>query len=660
MAEDDAFEPHLGRLRNQGGKRARSYLQRVLAATNLARGGARAVAISRRTGGSRAGRGAGIGSLLATRDRHAAFRQRRVIIKTRIVKLAGKGAAAAVAHLRYLQRDGTTRDGQPGHLYGPDSDRVDGPDFQARGAGDRHQFRFIVSPEDGAEYDDLRPLTRRLMTRMEQDLGTTLDWVAVDHFNTGHPHTHILVRGKDHLGKDLIVASDYLTHGLRERAAELVDLDLGPRTDREIEARLRSEVEQERLTSIDRALLRDTDGNRELAIGGRDAFDQSVRAGRLVKLARLGLAEPIGPARYRLAAGLEDTLRQMGERGDIIRTMQRAFTRSALERPLAEQAIYDPAEPDTRALIGRVIARGLADELADRHYLVVDGIDGRSHYVAIGRGDSLEPVADGAIVRIEPMRATVRQADRTIAAVAATNDGRYDVEAHLRHDPTASRAFAEAHVRRLEAFRRATGAVVREASGRWSIAADHLDRVADYEAARLKDRPVTVQILSPQPLARLERADAATWLDRELVSPTPEPLRDGGFGHEVRDAQARRRQWLVAQGFAERDGDDIVYPAGMLRALQGREVLRVAAQLSPELHLPFVESPSGTRIDGIYRRSIDTAGGRFAVIEQARDFTLVPWRPALERNIGKNVSGIMRGDGISWTIGRDRGGPTIS
>ncbi len=78
------------------------------------------------------------------------------------------------------------------------------------------------------------------MDRMEQDLGTKLDWVAVDHFNTGHPHTHIVVRGKDDKGADLVIARDYMTTGIRERAAELVDLDLGPRTDREIAQALRA------------------------------------------------------------------------------------------------------------------------------------------------------------------------------------------------------------------------------------------------------------------------------------------------------------------------------------------------------------------------------------------------------------------------------------
>src|SRR3989337_592337 len=182
------------------------------------------------------------------------------------------------------------RDGQRGQLYGAQVDKVDGKVFLDRQSGDRHQFRFIVSPEDGAEYDDLKPLTRRRMARREEDLGTSLDWVAVDHYNTGHPHTHIIVRGKDMSGKDLIIARDYIAHGMRERACELVDLDLGPRSDDAIEQRVRGEVGQERLTSIDRALIREAEANVLVSAQGRDSFDQTVRMGRLKKLERLGLA----------------------------------------------------------------------------------------------------------------------------------------------------------------------------------------------------------------------------------------------------------------------------------------------------------------------------------------------------------------------------------
>lgn len=662
MADDDSFEPHLGRQRSQGVKRPRRYLGRVLAAANLARGGG--VGSRPASGsftGSRIGRGAGIGRVLASRGGLAASSRRRVIVKASVVKLAGKSASDAAAHLRYLQRDGTTREGERGALYGRDADAVDGRAFGERGAGDRHQFRFIVSPEDGNQYEDLKPLTRRLMSRLEEDLGTKLDWVAVDHFNTGHPHTHIVVRGVDDRGADLILARDYMTTGIRERAAELVDLDLGPRTSREIQQSLRAEIEQERLTSIDRALLKGANAERVVASHARNGFDQTLRAGRLAQLSRLGLAEPLGAGRFRLAPDLADTLRRLGERGDIIRTMQREFSRAAVQRAPADQAIYDPAAPDARPLVGRVLARGLADEHADRHYLIIDGTDGRSHYIAIGRGAETDAaLSRDSIVRIEPVRPMVREADRTIASIAAANGGRYDVDAHLRHDLTATEAFAETHVRRLEAMRRMSGIVEREPSGRWIIAPDHLDRVETYEASRLRDRPVTITMLSAQPLDRLVDVDAATWIDRELVSAAPEPLRDAGFGHELREAQVRRQQWLVAQGFAEEADGGTTFPTGMIAALQRRELLEVAGQLSDELQKPFREAAEGARVEGVYRRPVDLFSGRFALIERSRDFTLVPWRSVLERQVGKSVSGLMRGDGISWSVGRGRSGPVVS
>jgi type IV secretory pathway VirD2 relaxase len=660
MASDDDLEPRLGRMRSAGGKRARKYLGRVLAAANLARGGAgRSGGRSQSFSGSRIGRGAGVGRLLASRGTRTAFGARRVVIKASIVRLAGKGAAGAAAHLRYLQRDGTTREGDPGTLYSADADRANGKAFRDRGTGDRHQFRFIVSAEDGADYDDLKPLTRRLMARVEEDFGTRLDWVAVDHFNTGHPHTHIVVRGRDHRGADLVIARDYLTTGMRERAAELIDIDLGPRTAHEIDAALRAEVEQERLTSLDRALLRDANPDRLVLATGKHAIAQSLRAGRLAKLARLGLAEPAGQAIWRLASDLDSTLRQMGERCDIVRTMQREFSRRGLVRAQADQAIYDSQRPGARPLIGRLVGRGLADEHSDRHYLLVDGVDGRSHFVGIGKGADVDAIAEDAVVRVEPLSAGAREADRTIVAVAAANGGRYDIDAHLRHDPAATQGFAEAHVRRLEAMRRLGGAVVREASGQWIIPDDHLARAADHEARLLRDRPVAVEILSVQPVGQLVGADAATWLDRHLLGAGDEALRDAGFGAEAGDALARRRQWLLQQGLAAATGAETTYASNLVATLQRREVLRVAGQLAGELERPFVEALPGARIEGIVRRQIDMVSGRFALIEKSHEFTLVPWRPVLERQIGKPVSGIMRGDRISWSIGRARGGPSI-
>jgi len=578
-------------------------------------------------------------------------------VKASLIRLAGKGGRAARAHMRYVQRDGVTREGSPGELYGPENDRADGKEFLERTAGDRHQFRFIVSAEDGAEYPDLKPYVRRLMTQLEQDLGTRLDWVAVDHFNTERPHTHIVLRGVDDRGDNLIIAREYIAHGLRERASELVTLDLGPRTDHEIEARLRHDVDQERLTAIDRRLLRRMDSERAVAPADNDPFQQSIAAGRLRKLKAMDLAEDIGRGRYRLADGLEDTLRRMGERGDIIRLMQRELTARRLDRAGVEKVVAtELREP----IVGRLIQRGFSDEHRDRHYMMVDGIDGRVHYVDIGRGDATPPVPENACLRIEPTREEASQADRTVDAVARANDGRYSVDLHLRHDPNASEAYAASHVRRLEAMRRAGAGPERQADGCWSIPHDHLARAEAFAQRQQRDRPVTLSILSPTPVAELAVKEAPTWFDRELERGSSSTVRDAGFGREVRTALAARRQWLIEQQLADGERQGFRLRTGAMESLRQRELESVGGQLADQLGKRFEPARNGERVEGVIARRVDLESGPHALVERSRDFTLVPWRDVLDRNIGKAASGIIRADGISWQFGRGRSGPTIS
>jgi type IV secretory pathway VirD2 relaxase len=657
MSEDE-FEPKIGRMRATSGKSAKKYAGRVIVAARLI--GATTGVRARRFDGSRIGRGASMGRLLSSGDRLGRFRARRAVVKTRLVRLGSKGLGSAQAHLRYIQRDGVTREGSPGELYSPDQDQADGKAFLDRSTGDRHQFRFIASAEDGAEYPDLKPYVRRLMAQVEADLGTKLDWVAVDHFNTERPHTHIMLRGVDDRGENLIIAREYIAHGLRERAAELVTLDLGPRTTREIEERLRHDVGQERLTAIDRRLLHKMTPDRIVTADDRDPFQQSLRAGRLRTLQKLGLADDIGGGRWQLADNLEGTLRRMGERGDIIRTMQREFTRRNLERSGIDAVIADPDNGPVEPVVGRVIHRGFSDELHDRHHLLLDGVDGHVHYVEIGRGDLHDAIPEGTVVRVAARATGAHPADHVVANVAAANDGRYSVDLHLRDDPSASQDFAEAHVRRLEALRRANAGPERDADGTWRIAPNHVAQAETFEKRQRRDRPVDIDRLSAVPIKELVHANAATWLDWELASPTPVPIRDAGFGREVRAAVALRQQWLVEQQLADASENGVRLRANALATLQRRELLRVAGQLTDELSKPFVEAASGDRSEGKLVRRIEMLSGRFALIEKSREFTLAPWRPALENRIGKAVSGIVRGDGVSWQFGRGRSGPTIS
>lgn len=656
MSGEDDFQPKLGKIRARGGTQGRRYVHHVLHAAALAGGKVPSESSGkRRFDGSRIGRGAGAGRVL--RDRHAGFRSRRVVIKARIVKIGARGLKGAALHLRYIQRDGVTRETTPGELYDAAQDRADGKAFLECADGDRHQFRFIIAAEDAVEYEELKGFTRRFMARMEQDLGTKLDWVAVDHFNTGHPHTHVILRGKDDRGEDLVIARDYIAHGMRARASEIVTLDLGPRTDLEIERRLTEEIGQGRLTSIDRRLIREAgEGGvidvRQIPAGEHTRFQQTLRAGRLQHLKRLGVAEELSPGVWRLSKDIKATLQRLGERGDIIKTLHRAMKQAKLDRGSADYSIHDAGSSNS-PVVGRLVERGLNDA-NERQYLVVDGIDGRSHWVDIGSGDAIEHVPRGAIISVRSHQAGSKPADRVIADIAGRHEGRYSAEIHQNNDRAAGAEFVAAHVRRLEALRRGAGVVEREADGSWRVPANFLKAVEAYEGRRVRDTPVVVEVLSTVPLEKQMTADGATWLDRQLVGDEATGARAAGFGREVKGSLAQRRQWLVEQGLAEEHQDQIVYRSSLLALLRRRELSRVAAQVSGDLNLPYVEFGGEKRIEGKYRRRLDLASGRYALIERARDFTLVPWRPVLERNLGKSVAGVVRGGSISWGLGRQR------
>jgi type IV secretory pathway VirD2 relaxase len=642
---DDGFQLWLGRIGED-----RPFRHQLCKAVNLSGGAIRTSrAQARRFDGSRIGRGSATGRILGTSNRHAGPRSRRVVVKARFVRLGGKGTDAAAAHLRYLQRDGTTREGERGALYSADIDHADGRAFLERGTGDRHQFRFIVAAEDGAEYEDLKPMIRRLMAQAEKDLGTKLDWVAVDHFNTGHPHTHILLRGKDDRDQNLVIAREYIAKGLRGRATDIVNLDLGPRTDLEITRANVREIAQERFTGIDRRLLQAIDGHGLISPHHRDGVEQGLRAGRLATLGRMGLALEVGNGRWRLSGDLEQTLRAMGKRGDMIATIHHEM--KARQRGISpgNYAIYDPGEAEVRPIVGRIAARGLSDDRIDREYLIVEAIDGRAHYVDIGTS-ATDYACEGTIVRISQSPVSIREADRTVADIAAQHGGRYSEDLHYLQDPTASERFVEAHVRRLEAIRRATGAVKRETDGTWHIAPDHLERALQYERRRAESEPVRIEPLATIALEQMPEHDGITWLDEDQ-SVARAAGAPGSFGARVADAARRRQQWLVEQGLAAK--------SDMLDVLRRRELMRVAGQLSRELGVAFAEVEPGMPIEGVCRRSVQVGTARMAMIENSYEFTLVPWRAVLERQLGKKVAGIMRGAEISWRFDRQRSGPEI-
>jgi len=586
-----------------------------------------------------------------------ALDSRRVTIKARLVVLQKASARSTADHLRYIERDGVGRSGEAGRAYGVATDEAHLPAFEERGREDRHQFRFIVAPEDANALGDLHRYTRSLMARMEADLGTGLDWVAVDHWDTDNPHTHVVLRGKDDVGRDLVIAGDYIAHGMRHRAAELATEWLGPRTALELRQAMMREVKQERWTGLDRSLQQQVQGG--MVRLDRPASDaparerQAAQIGRLQHLQRMGLAHEEQTGVWSVRPDAEQVLRTMGERGDIVRTMQRAM--SGIQREL----VVSVAERGPGPVIGRIAGKGLADELTDRAYLVVDGIDGRAHFLNLPAGADLAQFRLGGIVQTRNA-ADVRPSDRTIADLAV--NGIYHADQHLqalRLQAAAARSAMDrtpeeivaAHVRRLEALRRA-GIVERLHDGVWRVPPDLPEHGRAHDAHRLG--AVAVEVRSPHPIEQQVRAVGATWLDQRLVTHSAGP-ETRGFGAEVREAMQQRVDFLVEQGLAERRSQRVILARNLLATLRDREVTAAARTVAAETGLAYRPLAQGQRTSGVYRRNIDLMSGRFAMLDDGMGFALVPWKPVVERRIGQAVTAVMGSAGVTWEFGRQRG-----
>lgn len=398
MSGEDDFRIRPGRIRSTSAQRARPFIAQALAAAQKA--GARISRSGRISSGNRSTFGRGRTASVRA-NRLLAGRSRIVVIKTRLVRHHTRAAPLA-AHLSYLRREGVTRDGEKARLFGPETDDVDGRAFAERCQDDRHHFRFMVSPEDAVDMADIKSFARDLMGQMEQDLGTKLDWAGVDHWNTDNPHVHIVVRGRADDGQDLVIARDYIKEGMRARAADLITQELGPRSDLDIRRNLGRQVEAERWTQLDRQLVR---GGRETGVidiatdpNTRPDEYHALKIGRLRKLETLGLAEQVGSGQWMIDEKAEATLRELGERGDIIKRMHRALTERGIERGSASYVLA--AESLDTPIVGRLVTRGLDDELKGTAYAVVDGVDGRTHHIKLPDLDAAGDSAPGSIVEL--------------------------------------------------------------------------------------------------------------------------------------------------------------------------------------------------------------------------------------------------------------------
>lgn len=529
MSGEDDFRIRPGRIRSTRAQSVRPFISQAIAAAQRAGG-----SVSRKGkigpgNRSRFGRGQ---RAAVQANRLLTARSRGAVVKARVVRHGGRNAPLAT-HLSYLRREGVTRDGEKAPLFGPDGKDVDPKGFAERCGDDRHHFRFIVSPDDALEMSDLKSFTSDLVGQMEKDLGTKLDWAAVDHWNTEHPHVHLIVRGVRDTGEDLVISRDYIKDGMRDRARDIITQELGPRTDQDIRRTLERQIEAERWTNLDRQLIRDADRTGIVDLAPHpdrqpDGF-HVLKVGRLRKLEALGLADEIGPGQWTIAEKAEVTLRELGERGDIIKRIHRDLTTNGIERGaasyvLAAESIDDP-------IVGRLVARGLDDELKGTAYAVVDGVDGRTHHIKLPDLNAAGDSTPGSIVELrrfddargERRVALAVRSDLDIAAqVSATGATWLDRQAIAR-EPVALGG----------------GGFGAEVQGAMERRADHLI------AQRLADRQGQSVIFNRGLIDTLRKRELDTLADK-LTAETGRPFTKAGSGQFV--AGTYRQRFALASG----------------------------------------------------------------------------------------------------------------
>ncbi|WP_413991216.1 relaxase/mobilization nuclease domain-containing protein [Labrys okinawensis] len=529
MADENDFQPRPGRIRSSRSQRAKPFIAQALAAAQRAGGGISRQGLLRSASRSTFGRGR---AASVRANRLLTGRSRLVTVKTRVVRHTARSAPLA-AHLGYLRREGVTRDGEKARLFGPETDDADPKAFAERCEKDRHHFRFIVSPEDAPEMADLQGFTRELVGQMEKDLGTKLDWVAVDHWNTQHPHVHIIVRGVADDGQDLVISRDYIKEGMRARAQDLVTQELGLRSDLNIRHALERQVEAERWTQLDRQLARDANrhGMIDLAAGAAQQPDefQSLKIGRLRHLESLGLAHQIGPGQWTMEAAAETTLRELGERGDIIKRIHRGLTERGIERATASYVLA--AESLDVPIVGRLVDRGLDDELKGTAYAVVDGVDGRTHHIRFPDLDAAGDSAPGSIVEL-------RKFDDA--------QGRRRVALAVRSDLSIENQVTASGATWLDRQAVARDPVALGQAGFGAEVRDAMERRAEQLIEQgLAERQTRGIVFSQGLIGTLRRREVET-LGERLAAETGQPFNQAAAGEYV--AGAYRQRFALASG----------------------------------------------------------------------------------------------------------------
>ena len=581
--------------------------------------------------------------------------RQRVFVKVRFTLHGARGASLLRNNLSYVAR-GYTADEQreqqihqlkvdpeqesaPGrdHLsfYDKRSEGLDVKGIPARWAGDLLHFRILISAEEGADLGSLRPMVREVMTGLERKLGTGLTWLAVDHWDTPYPHTHVLVRGVRSDGQHLYIPKRTMLIEVHEYAQQVVSRILGPRAGN-LQHQYRLEPG---FTLLDQELVAAKDPNGLINVRRPDLL------GRLEQLEDWGFAQHSRDG-WRIAHDIVDKL-------NAVRSYRRLETLVENHRRQTGPALLLAADP-SKETEGLLIHAGIDDVFDDKFIAIIETDAGELRYHEVGQAGEialLEGVAPLAEIAFSPGTPTPKHLDHVIAGIAEQADGLYSADHHLAFAPRDAPDLIDASLARLNDMSRMS-LVGRNSDGDFIAGEDQLKRAAMYESRLSQRFPVSSRILSYWTLEEQALANGPTRLDKILAGLARPPRGTGAFASRHAEALHRRRLFLIEQGWLGRN--ESLLSRRALAQMAEAELRACADNLSAELGKPVLTTGSGD-VRGVYTRRIDLAQGRVALVVGDVHGHLVAWRQSLEPFVGQEVRGLEYQRAIAMSVQREVG-----
>ena len=561
-----------------------------------------------RKGGRRTGQGAGLDRL------------QRVVVKVHVSRhRPGKVHGSVLRHVSYVGRESASLDGQHGVFYDAAQEGLDARHIVTAWEQDRHHFRLIVSAENAGDLPDTNKYIRTVMARVERDLGTSLQWLAVNHYNTDNPHTHILCRGIKQDGTDLVIPRQYVSYGIRRRAEEAATEILGPRSADDIRREQDSQIEAERFTALDRMIERHLEaGKIDLHPNKRIGFcadDRTRILGRLQFLQTMDLAKKGRGTWWMLDPEFGFKLRDLGQRNDIIKVLYATLGNQA---GYVERLGTRDAEP----ILGALVAKGSVDEISDRRFVVVRACTGKLYYSQVSEDESFRRAQAGSVVELGSKAYRQNVLAREITAVAQSHDGIYTAADHAAF---LSKQHSEVTPDQAPARIRSARAKLVFIAGHHGVGVQQvgenqfrIDAPVFEKFTSARRSQTDLRIVSAYSLDQQVEARALTWLDRQLFQPSqpgqaPQTLWNGQFAQ----ALECRRQWLVGQGLADFTGPDqktITLKAGAMAHLRSVEFRQVLTDIASEFKRPAIRLPREVTITGRYTGLRELHAGPIALI----------------------------------------------